>query len=285
MHERLIKNAIGVHITPLYDVAETKENKEMDCLDDKSPYETNEHIAPGYDHLYLGPIRRMKYSSLRRALDYSSLSPFVQHQYGVGYDGNNSMNRSEFPRNWPWQRHNYYTKIEDGDYDESEYSESNPSLFPGRDEGQKYRDTDYTNLDDNRTRHYREHQMQQNELELLGSMENIIKLATIDADVKELMRLLQGIHDVLERYEANEIIQYALGGIAYIVANYKHFDETKQQLYDHIIYNALHDTRTLKSLLSTYFNVEQFKENPVKYMTETIKNKYHNLYQLVKIGE
>lgn len=172
--ETTIKKAIGLHIVPLYDVADTQEQKEFDCdFSDKTPIGDDEPIADGYDNLYLGPLRRI--SNLRKALDYSSLSPFVQHQYGAGYDGNNSQNRSEFPRNWPFQRHNFYTKIEDGDYDESEYSESNPSLFPKRDCKEKYRDTDYTNIDDNRTQHYRDHNMNQNTLELLGCIGKINK--------------------------------------------------------------------------------------------------------------
>lgn len=167
--EKIIKKAIGLHITPLYNVPGTMENKEFDCLEDKSPYETNEHIAPGYNNLYLGPIKRIKYSHKfeKEALDYSSLHPFVQTQYGVGRDGPNSHNRSEFPRFWPFQRHNYYTKIDDGDYDPSEYSESNPYLFPKRDEAIKYRDTDYLKQNEN-VQHYRDHQMPQNTLELIG---------------------------------------------------------------------------------------------------------------------
>ena len=174
--ENLIKKAIGLHIVPLYDVPEMQEQKEFDCdFRDKTPIGDDEPIAPGYDNLYLGPLHRLKYSSIHQALDYSSLSPSVQHEYGTGYDGPNSQNRSEFPRFFPFQRHNYYTKITDGDYDESEYSEGNPSLLPKRDCEEKYRDTDYTNIDDNRTQHYRDHNMNQNTLELLGCIEKLNK--------------------------------------------------------------------------------------------------------------
>jgi len=341
MSEELIKKAIGVNIQPLYKVPGTQESKEFECeFTDRTPIGDDEPIAPEYDNLYRGPLRRLKYSS---ALDYSSLSPFVQHQYGVGYDGNNSMNRSEFPRNWPWQRHNYYTKITDGDYEPTEYTEGNPDLLPKRDELVKYRDTDYLN-EDEKTQHFRDHQMNQNTLELLGSSttmkldeafplndfvilpngkpakvigydnynkgrvveddnhhvyhipveklktkcgmeESLVKLAVFNNYFNPLINLLENMNDTMQPYKTNEIFEYAIGGLAYIKANYKKFDSSEQKLYDTLIYNSMHEMNILKNQIHIYTEQPSFNNNPIKYLYKTLKDKYHNLYELVRIGK
>jgi hypothetical protein len=280
MSEELVKKSIGLHLQPLYKIPSTQESKEFECeFTDRTPIGDDVPIAPEYDNLYRCPIRRLKTS----ALDYSSITPFVQHQYGLGYDGNHSMNRSEFPRFAPWQRHNYYTKITDGDYNQTEYTEGNPDLLPKRDNGVKYRDTDYLS-EEEETQHYRDHYMDQNTLELLGKTENIVKIAVLSTHIKPLINLVETINEKTTDFGLDEIFDYLLGGLAYIQANYKNFDNTEQKLYDTLIYNSMHEANMLNHQIHIYIEQNVFKNNPTKYLYKTLKEKYHNLYELIKTG-
>ena len=116
-------------------------------------------------------------------------------------------------------------------------------------------------------------------------MENIVKLAMINTHIHPLMNMIQDIHDKLEELNANEIFQYALGGLAFIQANYKDSNETEQKLYENIVYNSLHDAQILKNQIDIYMKQPLFQQNPTQYIYHTLKNKYHNLFELIKIGQ
>lgn len=116
-------------------------------------------------------------------------------------------------------------------------------------------------------------------------MENIVKLAVITNSINPLIHLVQDIHDKLEPFEAHEVFQYALGGLAFIQANYKYSSDVEQKLYDSIVYNSLRDAKILKNQIDIYIKQHSFIQNPVLYVYNTLKNKYQNLYELIKIGQ
>jgi hypothetical protein len=118
-------------------------------------------------------------------------------------------------------------------------------------------------------------------------MEKFVKFAVINNNIQQLMVLLQDIHEEFETLDnsSHEIFEYALGGLAYIQANFKDSDEKTQKVYELVVYNALHDVKVFKNLFEGYIKQPSFVKNPLRDIYNVIKTKYHNLYELVRIGQ
>lgn len=168
------KSSVGSRIYPTYKVEEHQDNKEFDTIDDLSK-SIGEDRQIGDNSLmwWEAPIRRIwsnrQFHRVKLALDYHDIHPFFQHEMGTGYDGWKSENRDEFPRYHPFHPVNRHLQLDDGDYDEKEYPEPNKDNYPKRDDGVKYRDTDYVNEGVNPTDHIYEHNQDQSVLKFRGN--------------------------------------------------------------------------------------------------------------------
>jgi hypothetical protein len=308
------KKSYGARIVPLYNLPETYEQKDFDCLDDINKRDVGEDrpVGVNYKDLWFEPIKRMKYTNIeeqiiKKALDYSDIHPFYEHEYGSGYDGRNQRNRSEFPRHHPFTPSDYQLRLEKGDFDNSKYSEPNKSLFPVEENKPKMPEYTKKNL---QWEHMQDHNQDQSILKVRGSVENrevykealgmndnqiIGKVLTktlhkadynsFKRDIDNLIKILTKISSPLEESDANDYIDYASGGALSAIDEYETSDTAGQKNLERLIKNGTIEADRFFIQLKKYEQDPKFQKDAENFIISLLKTQYKNLWSLAKMGE
>jgi len=109
---------------------------------------------------------------------------------------------------------------------------------------------------------------------------NILKR---ESDV--LIRILTKISSMLEKNDANDLIDYASGGSLVAIERYPNADIKEQKLYEKLVKKG---TQEAKQLLIQLGKIEQdpkFQKDGHKFIYDLLKRKYKALYDLADMGE